>query len=419
MTSLNLLLWITSGILLQLSIFVGIRYWRHWMQYRQLPDIKNEAGEIPSSHAENISASSWLGFRTFRVDRKIFEDTAQSICSFYLVPVDEKSLPVFQPGQFLTFSLALPPSKDGSEQLMRCYSLSDAPREDYYRVSIKRVPAPSGMNVSPGRSSNYFHDHVSVGSLLQVRTPAGHFYIDNSDDPVVLVCGGIGITPMLSMLNECLTQRPEREVWLFYGVRNSTELIMQSQLKALESAHSNFHLWICASRPLSEDRLGIEHKHLGHVDINLLRAQLPLKSYHYYICGPAPMLESIVPALEEWGVPESRIHYEAFGPASIKRAASVVKGNTQEAETAKEIVVKFAQSKKEFQWKPSDANLLEFAESNGIDVNFGCRAGGCGACQTTILSGEVSYRHPPDFDPEEGKCLLCVSTPKTSVTLEL
>jgi ferredoxin-NADP reductase len=302
---------------------------------------------------------------------------------------------------------------------MRCYSLSDAPCPDYYRVSIKRASAPSGSNVSPGRSSSYFHDHVSIGSLLQVRAPAGHFCIDNSDDPVVLICGGIGITPMLSMLNTCLVQRPEREVWLFYGIRNSGEIIMKSHIKLLESAHSNFHLWICASRPLPEDRLGIDHNHHGRVDINFLRAQLPNNAYQFYICGPAPMLESMVPDLEEWGVPEARIHYEAFGPSSIKRAALVVKDNIHLRETNTKIMVKFAQSEKKFQWQPSDVNLLEFAEANSITVNFGCRAGGCGSCQTKILSGEISYRHPPDYDPDEGTCLICVAIPKTSVTLEL
>jgi ferredoxin-NADP reductase len=255
--------------------------------------------------------------------------------------------------------------------------------------------------------------------LLQVRAPSGHFYIDRSDDPAVLICGGIGVTPMLSMLNECLIKQPEREIWLFYGVRNTSEMIMQSHLNALAMAHKNFHLWICASNPLPEEVIGRDHKHRGRVDINLLRAQLPLKSYHYYVCGPAPMLESIVPDLEAWGVADTCIHYEAFGPSSIKRAASVITDDLQEQEIDNDIVVNFLLTGKQFQWKPSAGNMLEFAESNGITVNFGCRAGGCGSCQTKLRSGEVSYRHPPDYDPDEGTCLLCVCTPKTSVTLEL
>lgn len=419
MTSLTLLLWITSGILFQLAIFLGIMYLRHRAEYRKLPNEQKEAEKIHQSGDENLSVIAWSGLRTFRVDRKVFEDTARSICSLYLVPVDAKPLPTFQPGQFLTFSLNLPTSNDSSEQLIRCYSLSDAPRPDHYRVSIKRVSAMIGNNVARGRSSNYFHDQVEVGSFLQARAPSGHFYIDSSDAPVVLICGGIGITPMLSMLNECLIRQPEREIWLFYGVRNTSELIMKSHLNALALKHKSFQLWICASNPLPEDRFGTDHQHQGRVDINLLRTQLPLKPYHFYICGPAPMLESIVPALENWGVPDARIHYEAFGPSSIKRPTPIATDDINERSTDEGVTVQFTQSGKQFRWKPSERNLLEFAESNGITVNSGCRAGSCGSCQTKIQSGEVSYPHLPDFDPDEGTCLLCVSIPKSSVALEL
>jgi hypothetical protein len=129
------------------------------------------------------------------------------------------------------------------------------------------------------------------------------------------------------------------------------------------------------------------------------------------------MMESLVPALEDWGVPDARIHFEAFGPASVKRrttttAAVATAGN----ETG--IMVNFAKSGKQLPWQPASGSLLEFAEANGIAVNSGCRAGGCGSCQTTIQSGEVAYRQVPDFDPEPGSCLLCVCSPKTSVTLE-
>ena len=103
---------------------------------------------------------------------------------------------------------------------------------------------------------------------------------------MVLIGGGIGITPMLSMLNWCLTEQPGREVWLFYGVRNSHEIIMKAQLEALAAAHQNFHLRMCFSDPLPEDVAVRDYQHPVRVDVNLLRMQLPLKPYHYYICGP-------------------------------------------------------------------------------------------------------------------------------------
>ena len=347
------------------------------------------------------------------------EDACSSICSFFLVPEDGKPLPPFLPGQFLTFRLDLPAATGGTEQVIRCYSLSDAPRPDCYRVSIKRVSAPAGSDFPPGRSSHYFHDHVSVGSILQVRAPSGHFHIDRSDDPLVLIGGGIGITPMLSMLNWCLANQPGREVWLFYGVRNGREGMMKSHLEALALAHTNFHLRVCFSAPQPDDVAGHDYHHQGRIDINLLRTQLPDKPYHFYICGPTPMLESLVPALEDWEVPDTHIHFEAFGPASIKRrSAKDSVTDAQNEAVANAIFVNFAQSGKQLQWPPFAGSLLELAESQGISVNSGCRAGGCGSCQTKILSGEVAYRQPPDYDPEPGTCLLCVCSPKTSVTLE-
>jgi ferredoxin len=131
-------------------------------------------------------------------------------------------------------------------------------------------------------------------------------------------------------------------------------------------------------------------------------------------------MESLVPALNEWGVPDPRIHFEAFGPASITRrqTATAIVGKPRATATDSDIVVTFAKSDKKLRWQPAAGSLLEFAEANGITVNSGCRAGGCGSCQTTIRAGELAYRQTPDYDPEPGTCLLCVCTPKTSVALE-
>jgi ferredoxin-NADP reductase len=268
------------------------------------------------------------------------------------------------------------------------------------------------------------HDHVQVGSQLQVRAPAGHFHIDRSDAPVVLIGGGVGITPMLSMLNWCLKEQPTREVWLFYGVRNSAEWAMQIHLRDLAVQHANFHLHLCMSDPLPGD-IAVPtqqpvHCHHSRVDVALLRRLLPLKPYHYYICGPTPMLQSLVPALEDWGVPDGRIHFEAFGPASIPRRKSTTgtKSAAQGDGQSEAVLVTFAKSGKQETWTPGMGSLLEFAEGHGIAVSSGCRAGGCGSCQTSIRTGEVAYTQAPDFDPEPGSCLLCVCTPKTAVTLE-
>jgi len=421
MTSLSLLLWIVAGIALQVGTFLGINLWRHWQSYRRLRHVQTEtADSTPPVCLQADAFAGWTGFRRFRVARRVIEDGAGQICSFHLQPEDGEPLPPFKPGQFLTFRLELPKGDgNGSEQITRCYSLSDTPQPAHFRVSIKRVPAPPNSVHPPGRSSNYFHDRVQLGATLQVRAPSGHFYLEPGSSPIVLIAGGIGITPMLSMLNWCQAHQAEREIWLFYGIRNSREAAFASHLRSLAETLSNVHLRLCFSDPLPDDQPGRDFEHHGRVDVNLLRMELPLKPFHYYICGPAPMMETLVPALADWGVPESHIHFEAFGPAFIPRqkAESAV-SEAVTAASASGIAVTFAKSAKQAQWTPQSGSLLEFAESQGIAIDSGCRAGGCGTCQTTINAGEVSYRQAPDYDPEPGTCLMCVCTPKTDVTLE-
>lgn len=421
MTSLTLLLWILLGALVQLTIYLSISLWRHWQEYLGLRQRANNAGIIvPADAIETETATpGWDGFRRLRVESRAMEDQARSICSFTLVADDGTPLPPYKPGQFLTFRLDIPNADGTIEQVVRCYSLSDSPQVGRYRVSIKRVSPPSGSDHPAGRSSSFFHDHVTAGTLLYVRAPSGHFYLDEGDSPVVLIGSGIGITPMLSMANWCSKEQPQREVWLFYGVRHNHEIIMGQQLRQLAASNPNFHLRIYFSNPLPDDALPDTYDHHGRIDVDLLRRALPLKPFHFYICGPGAMMESLVPALEDWGVPDSRIHFEAFGPASVKRKPTATShANASTATEASPIAVTFAKSGNEILWTPAAGSLLELAEAHGVSVNSGCRAGSCGSCQTTIRSGEVSYQQAPDFDPEPGNCLLCVCVPKTRVTLE-
>jgi ferredoxin-NADP reductase len=410
MSALSLFAWIVLAILLQVAVFLGIGFATHWRRYRQLEHALPEADMEPAAPPEAPHAAAWRGTRKFRVAARVAESRDGAICSFHLVPEDGQALPPFLPGQFLTFELDMPEG----DRLVRCYSLSDAPHADHYRVSIKRVPS-ARPELPPGRSSNHFHDRVAVGTLLDMRAPGGHFHLEPGSAPVVLIAGGIGITPMLSMLEWSLAHEPGREVWLFYGVRNGHELAMRERLESQASRHANFHLHFCYSDPRPQEAAGRDYHHAGRITLDLLRLQLPLKPYHFYICGPGPMMASMVEGLEDWGVPDERIHFEAFGPASVKRRqATPVATPTPAAD----ILVTFARSGRQAQWRPAAGSLLDFAEQEGIAVDSSCRGGACGTCRTTIAAGEVSYSHAPDYDPEPGTCLLCVCTPKTSVTLE-
>lgn len=351
------------------------------------------------------------------MQRRVYEDASRSVCSFYLVPLDKGPLPAFRPGQFLTFSLSIEdPRTHEPRNVIRCYSLSDRPRPDYYRVSIKRVPAPADRPELPaGVSSNFFHEHVAEGDHLQVKAPSGHFYlVEDESLPLVLIAGGIGVTPMLSILNAILETGAQRDVWLYYGVRNGAEHILKEQLQSLAKEYANFHLHVCYSDPGEGDEKHVDYQHRGRIDIALLQSTLTQERYQFYICGPRPMMESLVPGLETWGVATSDIHYESFGPASLTRRIQP----DGQALGATPLTVTFSRSGKQLGWTPNAGSLLELAEANGIAVPSGCRAGSCGTCQTTLLSGEVEYSQQPDADIEPGCCLLCIAMPKVDLTLD-
>lgn len=422
MTLQQLSSYIALAITLQVVAFVAVLLFQKRREYRRFgspspvgTDSTPTEGPSPTPEV----ADTWTGYREFRVQRKEYEDRSHSICSFYLVPVDGHPLPSFKPGQFLTFRIDGRAGSD-AKPIVRCYSLSHAPDPGCYRVTIKRIAPPTGRPELPaGVSSNYFHDQAEAGTVLSVKAPSGHFHLlDGDKSPIVLVGGGIGITPMLSILETSLSRTPEREVWLYYGVRNGTEHIMKSRLRDLAQRHPNFHLHVCYSRPEADDVAGVDYQHASHVNIGLLRQTLNLLPYHFYICGPRQMMESLVPALADWGVNPDRIHYEAFGPSTVPKLAKAAQQPTGAATMATASPrVRFTQSAKEQQWDPRSDSLLEFAEDLGIAVPSGCRAGSCGSCQTTIVSGEVEKLKEPDFDVSPGCCLLCISKPKSDLVL--
>lgn len=410
MTALQLLAYIVAALLSQLALglgFVVIR-WRRALQLAH-----EQAAEGASNKANQPTTGAWSGWREFRVARRRFEDVARTQCSFYLEPVDGVLLPAFRPGQFLTFSLPV-----AGQLISRCYSLSDQPDPAAYRITVKRVPPPADRpNLPPGLSSNHFHDAVHEGDVLQVRAPAGRFFIDPDPAvPAVLIAGGIGITPMMSMLCWSLSVQPERTVHLYYGLRNGREQAFKDTLLELARAHANFHLNVVYSAASAEDVQGRDFQYTGHVTLDLLKRTLPHGRHQFYICGPSAMMASLVPALADWGVPAQDVHFEAFGPASLPPAAGAEPEAPASAGEA--FKVGFKRSGRTLIWDGQDASLLDFAERQGVWVTSGCRSGGCGSCAVRLISGEVRYAHPPACDVEPGQCLLCVGRPASDLVIE-
>ncbi len=362
------------------------------------------------------SELTWAGKRKFRIDERRIVNKAGDICSFYLAPHDGGALPPFLPGQFLTFELNIP---DCPAPVVRCYSLSDSPLErDRYRVSIKRLgPPPKAEPGTPaGLVSNFFHQNLKVGDVVDVMAPNGGFHLDiHSERPAVLIGGGVGLTPVLSMMKWLAGSGSHREIWFFYGVRNSNDIALVDEIREITENNSHFHSVIVYSEPSDECVEGKDYDVKGHISVDAMKRYLESSNYEFYICGPPPMMEAINKQLRDWGVPEEDIRFEAFGPASVKKVQKV-----EPAASGDEagVTVEFARSGKSVVWNGEAGTLLELADANGVRISSGCRAGNCGTCATAVKHGKVSYVARPSSKPAQGSALVCIACPDGDIVLD-
>lgn len=248
----------------------------------------------------------WDGFRSFVVDRKVKESDV--ITSFYLKPVDNKKIAQFLPGQYISIKLEI----DGEEFThIRQYSLSDAPGKDYYRISVKRE---AGTANPDGMVSNYLHDGITEGEILNVSAPAGDFVLDvEKNTPVVLLSGGVGLTPMLSMLKTVVEVQPQRKVTFIHAAANGNVHALREEVEALASK-DNVNSFFFYDSPTEEDRESNAFDVEGYVTQEWLVKNVLSLDADFYFCGPLPFMKSINTSLKNVGVNDERIHFEFFGP---------------------------------------------------------------------------------------------------------
>lgn len=253
----------------------------------------------------------WDGFRSFIVDRKVVESDV--ITSFYLKPVDNRGIAEFIPGQYISIQLEI----EGEQYThIRQYSLSDAVGKDYYRISVKRE---AGAQNPDGMVSNYLHDDVKEGDILKVSAPAGDFVLDTKKEtPVVLLSGGVGLTPMISMLKTVVEIQPERKVTFIHAAQNGNVHALREEVEEL-AVLENVNTYFFYDSPTEEDRLNQNFDVEGYVTGEWLKENVSTIDTDFYFCGPVPFMREIHRSLKELGINEERIHFEFFGPkASIE-----------------------------------------------------------------------------------------------------
>ncbi len=364
--------------------------------------------------AEPVGASAIpdpeAGFRTWQVIRREQEtENAVSIC---FRPADPLPLPPFRPGQHVTLRISLPGHR---QPVIRCYTLSDAPGLDHYRITIKLARPPADQPACPaGVVSNHIHQNLSVGDTLSIKPPSGKFYLQPGEQPIVLLAGGIGITPMISMINHLVASGSQRRCLLVYGVRNGADLTFGEHLVTVARQHPNLQVIRCFTAPRSSDRPNIDYQVQGPVSMDVLRAVLPSNQFDFYLCGPPAFMESLYRGLVHWGVPETQIRFEAFGPATVRRKQRL----TGPESPAGSSTVTLARSAKTLLWSGDHETLLDFCAAHDVAIDSGCRAGCCGTCATRLVNGTVRYLDEVAECPD-GCVLPCIAVPDGPVEIDV
>jgi ferredoxin-NADP reductase/predicted pyridoxine 5'-phosphate oxidase superfamily flavin-nucleotide-binding protein len=356
-------------------------------------------------------------YRPFKVAQ--VEQESDAVRSLYLLPADDGPVPEYLPGQFLPISVSIP---GFVEPFRRTYTISDEPNGRYIRISVKR---DSTAGHASGVVSNWLHDNVSVGSIIDVMAPRGDFTLDPaSHRPVVLLSAGIGITPMMAMLDHLMggtssrLRYPDRRVWFVHAARHGGEHAFASYVRSLSQHRPNLTTHIRYSQPRVSDRAGEDFDSAGRIDAALIRALLPLDDYDFYLCGPTGFMQATYDVLGDLGVRNERIHFEAFGPSSVNRRRPNMDPAQQMAPPVENAQVVFKKSGVTAIWNASAGTLLDLAEQSQISAPWSCRAGNCGSCRTPVTVGKVTYEKEPTAAHDAATALICCGVPSSDV-LEL
>jgi ferredoxin-NADP reductase len=329
-----------------------------------------------------------------------------NVKTFRLLPSSgDRFLPfTFVPGQFLNLAFWI-----GGARMNRSYSISSSPTQrEYVDLTVRREPR--------GAVSRHIVDLLKVGDQIEAGGPVGKFtFTGNEADSIVLISGGVGITPMVSISRYLTEQLWPGDIFFIYVCRTPVDYILADEIAALERRNPKLHVAITMTRPEGTDWKGPR----GHLTKEFLTQTVPdLTSRRIHLCGPIPMMDATKALLAEMGVPPDQLKTEAFGTPKPSPAAA---GTTAKA-TAKATgpLVTFSKNNKSSKIH-TDQTVLELSEELGIGIEFSCRVGTCGVCKVKMTSGEVDQAVQDALDADDktnGIILACQAKPKGDIAVE-
>lgn len=364
------------------------------------------APSIPAEPTAQRLNRKWSG--KLRVAR-VFDETPD-VKTFRLMNPLGGTLPfMYLPGQFLTVSIDVE-----GKPVKRSYTIASSPtQQDFAEITVKHE--------GEGVVSGFLHQRVKEGDLLDFSGPSGAFTFSGRECKcILLIGGGVGITPLMSVLRYLTDRSWSGDIFLIYGVKTPRDIIFREELEYLQRRHPNLKIVITVSRPEGTGWTGPT----GHINKELIVQSVPDVATRYvHICGPVPLMETAKTLLAELGVPPGRIKTEAFGPALGKPEPSpqpTVAEAERKAAGVSLPTVTFTLSDKSASLPP-DRPILDVADEIGVEIDNSCRVGTCGLCRVKLLSGKVTMEVEDGLEPgdkEKGIVLACQAKATANVDVE-
>jgi ferredoxin-NADP reductase/DMSO/TMAO reductase YedYZ heme-binding membrane subunit len=403
-----------------LTALLGFRVVRYWLDLRQkAASPKRPSAAAISGTAIAVKPRYWSG--ELRV-AQVFDETAD-VRTFRLMREDGQPLPFeHKPGQYLNLALTI-----GGVRVNRSYTIASPPTRGHYcEVTVKRSPA--------GHGSAHLHDQIRVGSTLKVSAPAGRFVFTGAEaERVILIAGGVGITPLMSMIRDLTDRCWSGQIYLVFSSKTQGDRVFAEELAYLGRRFANLHVFHTLSREEGPQKGSDWRGERGPVTRELLARVVPdVARGPVYLCGPEGMMAAVRKVILEMGLPEEQLKTEAF--VSLPAAAPVVETVSailEEAAVPAALAppegsgteaghVRFKRSNQVVE-EQSGRTILETAEDAGVTIPFECRSGICGQCKTKLLSGRVTMETEDALSATEkarGFILACQAHALGDVTVD-
>jgi ferredoxin-NADP reductase len=335
----------------------------------------------------------------------IFQETPD-VKTFRLMNPVGGALPFdFLPGQFTTVTVPLE-----GKAVKRSYTIASSPTQhDYIEITVKREET--------GQVSAFLHDQVKVGDLLEFSGPSGAFTFTGTEcNCILLIAGGVGITPLMSVLRYLMDRSWSGDIFLLYSIGHPEDFIFREEIEYLQRRHPKLRVAVTVSRAEGTDWKGAR----GRISKELVLQTVPDVAKRYvHVCGPVPMMEAMKQLLGDLGVPKGRVKTEAFGPV-LGKPEPIQPTLVTETAGTRLPTVNFSLSDKSAPLPP-DKTVLDVADALGVYIDNSCRVGTCGTCRVKLLKGKVTMEVQDGLEPgdrEKNIILACQAKSTGNITVE-